>query len=435
MFRLNIGRTARNASWIIGCKVAQSFVNLVITMISARYLGPSNYGLLSYASSIVAFVIPIMQLGFSKTLVQELIEEPEQEGRILGTALILNLVSAVACIVGVFTFLLFVNAGETDTIIVGLLLAISLLFQATEISQYWFQAKLLSKYYAIASLIAYCIVAVYKVYLLVTGKSVVWFAISNSLDYLLISVILVAVYFKLGRQKLEFSFDLGRRMFQRSKYYILSGMMVTIFSQTDRIMLKIMVDETETGYYSAAFTCVSTTAFVFVAIVDSMRASILTEKKKQSLRYEERLVQLYSVITYLALAQSLAMSVFAEQIVKILYGKQYLDCVVALRIVVWYVAFSYYGSVRNIWMLAEGKQKYLWIINLSGAVMNIAINLLLIPKYGAAGAAIATLVTQVFANIVIGFVLKPIKYNNLLLWKGLSPKPFYACLKQTIRKI
>ena len=89
-------------------------------------------------------------------------------------------------------------------------------------------------------------------------------------------------------------------------------------------------------------------------------------------------------------------------------------------IIVWYTTFSYLGSARNIWVMAEGKQKYLWIMNLSGAILNIVLNLLLIPVYNIMGAAIASLITQIFTNVIIGFIIKPIRENNNLMIKALD---------------
>ena len=434
MARLNVGRIGQNAAWIIGCKIVQSIINLIITMVSARYLGPSNYGLISYAASIVAFFIPIMQLGFSRTLVQELINKPKREGKILGTAIILNFISAVACMITIFLFFEFAHAEEKVTIIVGGLYSISLLFQATEIIQYWFQAKLLSKYYSIISLIAYCLVSVYKIYLLIAGKDVTWFALSNSFDFLLISIALICVYYKLGNQKLSFSFSLGKEMLQRSKYYIVSSMMVTVFSQTDRIMLKLLVNESENGYYSAAFVCVGMTSFVFLAIIDSMRPVILAEKKRESNEYGTKLSQLYSIVTYIGLAQSIGMTLLARPIILILFGKEYVASITTLRIAVWFVTVSYYGNIRNVWILAEQKQRYLWIINMSGAIMNIVLNAIFIPFCGAAGAAIASVITQIFTNIILTLIITPIKDVNKYLIRGLNPKQFIFLLENLVRK-
>lgn len=428
-------RVIINAGWIIGCKIVQSLLNLIIGMISARYLGPSNYGLITYAASIVAFVVPIMQLGLSKTLVLDLIERPDKEGAVLGTAFFMSAVSAVACIALVSSYLFIVDSDEPATILVGVLYSFSLLFQVAELFQYWFQAKLLSKYTSIASLLAYIVVAIYKVILLISGKSVFWFAISNSIDYALISVILLVIYLKIGKQRLSVSLSLGKEMLKRSRHYIISAMMVAIFQQTDRIMLKVILNEAETGYYSAAITCVGVTGFVFLAIIDSFRPTILEAKKHDLEHYEEKICTLYSIITYLALAQCIVMTVLAKQIVFVLYGSAYSASVAPLRIAVWYSTFSYYGPVRNIWILAEGKQKYLWVINLSGVVMNVTLNAILIPVSGATGAAIATVITQLFTNVIIGFILTPIKYNNKLMLLGLNPKPFAMLCKRIILEI
>lgn len=412
----------KNAGWIIGCKIVQSLINFVIGILSARYLGPSNYGVITFVASVVAFTIPIMQLGFRHTLVKEIVKTPEQEGKILGTALILNVLSSFACVVGSVSFVALVDAGHRETLLVCVLYSLSIIFQATDMIQYWFQAKLLSKFPSLVSLGSYVIVALYKVYLLATQKSIVWFAFSNTLDFLLISAALMVIYRKIGTQKLSFDWSLCRQLLSRSKYYIIPSLMVMVFQHTDRIMIKLMLGEAETGLYSAAITCIGITGFVFAAVIDSARPVILAEKGKNEELFEKRMVQLYSIITYMALAQSIAMTVLAKPIVLILYGKEFVGSVNILRVAVWFVTFAEFGSVRNVWILAEEKQKYLLGINVTGAVANILLNLCLIPIWGSVGAAVASVVTQFFTNVIIGFIFKPISNNNKLMLKGLNPK-------------
>ena len=415
-------RVFHNAAWIIGCKVMQSILNLLIGLLTARYLGPSNYGVISYAASVVAFAMPIMQLGLKHTLVKEFIQNPDREGRTLGTALFLNIVSSVLCVVGCVAFVAIVDAGERETILICALYSLTLIFQATELTQYWFQSKLLSKYPSIAMLCAYVVVALYKLYLLVTRKSVVWFAFSNVLDYSLVSVILMIFYRKVGGQKLCVDFRYGREMLSRSKYYIIPSLMVIIFQHTDRIMLKLMIGEAETGLYSAAIVCIGITGFVFSAVIDSARPVILEAKEKNQELYEKRMIQLYAIITGMSLGQCVGMTLLARPIVLLLYGKEYLGSARILAVAVWYITFGHYGSVRNIWILAEGKQKYLTGINVAGALANVVLNLCLIPIWGAIGAAVASLFTQFFTNVVIGFLFKPIQRNNYFMIKSWNPR-------------
>ena len=425
----------KNAGWIIGCKIIQSLINFVIGLLTVRYLGPSNYGSLTYVMSVAAFVVPVMQLGLRQTLVKEFVQRPDREGEILGTALVLNVISSLFCMVGCVAFVAIANAGEKETLLVCVLYSFTLLFQATEMTQYWFQSKLLSKYPSIAGLCAYIVVALYKTYLLVTHKGVVLFALSNVLEYFLISVILLVIYRSVGNQKLSLDRRLGREMLSRSKYYIIPSLMVMVFQHTDRIMIKLMIGETETGFYSAAITCIGMSAFVFAAVIDSARPVILEERERNQEQYERRMVQLYSIITWMSLAQSVVMSVLAKPIVHVLYGDAYARTAAILSVAVWFVTFSYYGSVRNIWILAEGKQKYLLGINIAGAMANVLFNLLLIPRFGAIGAAVASLITQFFTNVIIGFLFRPIRPNNDLMLKSLNPRVILEIISRTVHRI
>lgn len=429
--KLMKNKVVSNASWIICCRIVQSILTLVVGMMTARYLGPSNYGLINYAASIVSFMVPIMQLGLNNIMVQELINTPEKEGEILGTSLLLSVIMSGVCMVGVFAFTAVVNAGETETIIVCVLYSINLFFQGLEMIQYWFQSKYKAKYTMSVSLIAYVVVSAYKIYLLATQKSIYWFALSNAIDYMMISVTLIFIYKKLGGQRFSFSRSTAKTMVKKSSSYILSSLMVTIFAQTDRIMLKLMLSDAATGYYTAATACVGITTFIYTAIVDSARPSIFSSLKSSKEKFEINVARLYSAITYISLFVCVAMVIFAPWIISILYGSEYSPSISALRIVVWYSTFSYYGVVRNIWILAEGKQKLLIVINLLGALANVILNAILIPIMGVNGAALASLVTQFFTNVIVGWILKPIRRNNYLIIKGLNPK----LLVEMIRKI
>lgn len=409
-----------NASWIIVCKLFQAGLSFIIGILAARYLGPSNYGLINYASSIVSFFIPIMNLGFSSILVYELINEPDKEGEILGTAIGTSFISAVFCIIGVNAFVAIVNASEYDTRAVCFLYSFILLFQAIEMIVYWFQAKLLSKYTSVVSLAAYTLVSFYKIICLIKQKSVYWFALTNSIEAFLIALALFALFKIKSKTKFSYSFSRAQSMVKRSRYFILSNMMINIFAHTDRIMLKLMLDENATGYYSAAISLCSASSFVFLAIIDSARPVILESKLRKN-ECDENLLYTYSIVFFISLLQSVIFTLFAKPIVGITFGRQYKNSIQALRIAVWYTTFSYIGGVRSIWVLANNYQRYLWKINLSGAFVNVMLNAVFIPVWGVSGAALASVITQFFINVVMGFIIPALRENNRILVKSMNP--------------
>ena len=427
-------KVANNAAWIIGVKVVQSIITLIIGMLSARYLGPSNYGLIHYASSLAAFVSPIMTLGINNILVNELVHNRDREGEILGTTLTLELLSSLVCIIGINTFCQIANRGDHETIVVCALYSIVLLFQSIEIVSHWFQAHLLSKYSSSVALVAYVVTAAYRLYLLFTGKSVRWFALTNSVEACFIAIALMVIYKKKKGQPLRFSGNTAKHLVQSGRYFIVSNMMVTLFAQTDKIMLNQMLSSSAVGFYSAAVTCSTLTNFVFSAIIDSFRPVIFEAYAHDDEKFKTDLRMLYSLIIYISLAQCLFLTILAPFVITLLYGEAYEASIPALRIVVWYTTFAYVGSVRSIWIISEKKQKYLWMINLSGAIANIVLNYLLIPICGILGAALASLLTQMFANVIIGWIIPALRDNNRIMISGLNPKNLVLVAKTIIKK-
>ena len=420
---MKLNRIVKNASWMIVCKVIQSVLAFVIGTLSARYLGPSDYGVVNYAASVVSFVAPIMYLGFNSTLVRELVKDPEHQGEIMGSAIGMSIISAVLCIVGVNAFVLVANRGNTETIIVCALYSTLLLFQAIDLIKYWFQSKLLSKYTSVAALVAYVIVAAYKALLLITHKSVYWFAVANSIEFLVIAIALIVIYFIIGRSRLSFSFRRAGSMMKRSGFFIISNMMITIFAHTDRIMLKHMIGDAATGCYSAAASLAVITSFVFTATIDSASPVIL-ESTEDNERFERNMKRTYGIVIAISLLQSIAMTLLAKPMVLLTYGRDYYDSIKVLRLVVWYTTFSYCGGVRSVWILAKNYQKYIWGINLAGALMNVVLNFALIPFMGIMGAALASILSQFFTNVVMGYILRPFRPNNALMVKSLAPGNF-----------
>ncbi len=429
-----MNKIAKNASWIIISKVLKSCFSLVIGVISARYLGPSNYGILTYATSLVSFVAPIMYLGINNVIVREIIDNPDAEGEVIGTSFVLNLISAFVCMAGVLCFVSVANKNERETIIVCLLYSLILLFWVFDQITYWFQAKYLSKYSSVINISVYLVVALYKIFLLVAGKSIYWFSLISVFEVSLISVLSILFYFKLGGQKLSFSRERGKIILNASKYYIVSSMMVTIFAEIDKIMIKNMLGDVSTGCYGIAVKLATYSSFIYLAIIDSFRPSILECSNRDKTLFEKRLTVLYSIIIYFSLFQSLIMSLFSKQIITFMYGADYYQAIDALKIIVWFTTFSYLGEVRNIWILSHNLQKYLLVINFCGAISNVILNSLLIPVFGINGAAVASLTTQVFINVIIGFIIRPIRANNALMINGCNPKHFFSAIKVLINR-
>lgn len=415
-------RTAQNASWLIFGRIAQMIISFFVGILTARFLGPSNYGLIGYAGAYTAFFMAFCTLGINSILVKEFVLKPDNEGEIIGTTLILRVISSFLSSILIIIIVSIVDVGEKTTLYVVALCSIGTVFHVFEVFNYWFQAKLQSKVTAAASLLAYTVTAIYKVILIVTGKSVYWFAFATSIDYICIAIVLLIAYFKFGGKKLRFSFLCAKDLLKQSYHFILSSLMVSIYGQTDKLMLKQMISETEVGYYSTATAICSMWCFVLTAIIDSFYPSIIEASEKDEALFKKRNKQLYAMIFYISVFVSVIFFIFSPLIIKILYGNEFLPAVNPLRIVTWYTAFSYLGVARNAWIVCEKRQKYLKYLYALAAVANIILNLIFIPLFGASGAAIASLISEALVSVILPFSIKDLRENSSLMIQAIFLK-------------
>lgn len=415
-------KTVRNAGWIIGGRLMNKTLSFLVGILTAQYLGPENYGLINYATAYTTFFASVCNLGISSVIIKNFTDHPNEEGQAIGTALILRAISSLLSAVMIVGIVSIVDRNEPVTILVAALSSIGLIFQVFDTLKQWFQSRLQSKFAAIATVISYIAVSVYRLVLLATEKNVLWFAVATSVDYIVVAVFLLVAYKKNAGPKFSFSLKKARQLLSASSSYLISGLMVSVYASTDKLMLKQMLDETAVGYYATAVSVSSVWTFVLQAIIDSVYPSIIQAYGKQREIFEKRNRQLYALVIYSALFASAAICVLSEPIILVLYGEAYQPAVAPLRIVVWYTTFSYLGVARNAWIVSENKQKYLKYLYIGAAAINVVLNVVLIPVLGASGAAMASLITQVATVIVLPPMFRPLRPNVKLMLEALLLK-------------
>lgn len=414
-------KVTKNAIWLISGRVYNMVLNFVIGLMSARYLGPQNYGLINYATTYTTFFASFCTLGINSIIVKNFIDHPDEEGETIGSAIVLRLISSIFSVLMMLGITLIVDQGETTTHLVVLLCGIGVIFQVMDTLNYWFQSRLQSKYAAYATMIAYSVVAIYKICLLVLGKSVIWFAVSTSVDYFVVALVLLVAYRKQKGARFTVSLNKMQQLLGSSYHFILAGLMVSIYGSTDKFMLKQMLSEAEVGYYSTAVSICNTWVFVLAAIIDSLYPTILQaydDKKK----FEQKNKQLYAIVFYVSFGVSIVFSLLAKIIVYILYGTAYMPAVMPLRIITWYTAFSYLGVARNAWIVSYGYQKYLKYLYIGAAITNVVLNGCMIPRWGTSGAALASLLTQISTIVVFPAMIKELRPNVKLMLEAVCLK-------------
>ena len=409
-----------NSAWIVGGKVSQMLLTLVVGALSARYLGPSNYGLINIGASYTALFTPIISLGLYGIIVNEIVNAPQTDGEILGSAIGMRLISSFLSSICIVAIVIFVNPTHKVLWGVTLLQCTAVIFQWADVFNYWCQARYDSKAAVIIQLTAYVFTAAFKIFLLATQKNVYWFAVSMGLDYFIQAIIFMIYYRKNCFSPLRFNRKKARRLLSQSHHYIYASLAGVIYGQIDRLMLGYQIGDATVGLYTAAATISGMWTFVLSAIIDSVRPMIIETRKTDVQKYKNRIIQLYAIVIYLSLLVSTGMCLISNVAIHILYGDAYMMAQSALCILTWSTCFSFLGVARSIWCVCEQKQKYEKYLSLSGAIINVIFNAVFIPFWGLNGAAIATLITQCMTSIVVPFCIRALRENSILIIKALD---------------
>lgn len=388
-----------NTIWNIGGKVFQMGLSLIVGMLTARYLGPSNYGVIGYTASYVSFFSVFCQLGFTSIAVKELLENKETEGEVLGTSIFLRVCTSIISTIAITCLVYIMDKGDKVIVWVAFLQSLSLMFQSFDMLHYWYQSRMETQVSVKIQTLAYLIMSAYKITILALGKNVEWFAFSTAFEAAVVAAFLYMAYRKSGTQKLSFSLEYGKKMFKQSYHFILSGLMVTIYSEMDKIMLEQMLSSEAVGFYIAANKISSLWSFVLLALINSAEPLIIATRAKNKDQYIKKNKQLYAAVIWIGIAAGLAITLLGKWIILFMYGETYLPSTSSLRISAWYTMFAMLGTARGVWVVCENKSKYVKYYLGAGAVVNLILNYLLIPPYGPAGAAAATLITQIFTAV------------------------------------
>ena len=395
-----------NTIWNIGGKVFQMALTLVVGMLTARYLGPSNYGIVGYTASYVSFFSVICELGFTSVAVKELLDNSEKQGEILGTTIFFRVCTSLISSIAITILIFILDGGDKTIAIVAFLQSLSLIFKSFEMLHYWYQSRMETQVSVKIQTVAYVIMAAYKVAILAMGMSVEWFGFSTALESAVVAAFLFGSYRKNSSQRLSISIEAGKKILAGSYHFILSGLMVCIYSEMDKIMLGRMLDTEAVGFYTAGAKVASLWSFVLMALINSAEPLIIASKSKSEEQYIKQNKRLYAAVIWIGLAAGSAITVLGKWIILILYGETYLAATSSLRISAWYTMFAMLGTARGVWIVCEDKGKYVKYYLGAGAVLNVILNYVLIPPYGPAGAAAATLLTQLFTAVFAPLLFK-----------------------------
>lgn len=395
-------------------------VSLFVGVWVARYLGPEQFGLLSYVQAYVGLFIVFSTLGLDGIVVRELVKNENDRDELLGSAFVLKLCGSLILIF--LTLLIsYLNNETSFNILLILIFSLTSIFQSLNVIDFYFQSKVISKFTVYANFIVLISSSVIKVFLILNKFSLIYFVLVFLIDAGILAFSLLFFYNKQNLKLINWKFNkrIAINLLKDSWPAILGGLMITIYMKIDQVMIKEMLNETQVGLYSAAVRISEAWYFIPMAISSSIAPYITESKLQNEEMYNKRIRQLYQIMVFISLLISILIFFTSDYVIVFLYGISYYESSNVLLIHIWASIFVFIGVVNGLWFLNENLLVYASFNTFIGALSNIIFNYIFIPIWGIKGAAIATIVSYSISAYFCLFIFKSTRISFFNITKSI----------------
>ena len=386
----------------------------------ARYLGPEQFGVFSYAVAFVSIFSTVAKLGLDSIVVRHLVNTPESRDGYLGTVFWLKLVGAVIALT-LITLATEITNNEHKTNLYIFIIASGFIFQPFEVVDFYFQSKVLSKFVSICKITQLLFSSLLKVYFVFTGADLICFVVVSLIDQVTLAISLYLAYRhqKVGGFYRNFDLDIAKLLLKDSWPLIVSGIVLMIQARADQLMIKETIGNTELGYYSSAMRLVEVFGFVPMIITMSLFPAIVNAKKISHTLYENRIFNLYRLMTLLFLIIAIPISVFGNQIIIFLYKDAFAPAGSLLSLMVLRLLFTNFGVVRGAYLMTENLMTYSLITITIGTLANVLLNYYWIPSFHSVGAIWASLLSFLITTFLIDSCYSRTRRNFFVMIRSL----------------
>lgn len=414
-----------NVFWMFSGKTYFILASGLMSILVARYLKPENFGVINYSLSLIAIFSPLVTLGIEQILIKDLIDEKDIENKLMGSSFLLKLFGSFLAII-LLNVLSFVTNQDEITKIIIFILSFTLLFKSLDIINFYLQAFVKIKYFVIIESIVFTISLILKIVFIFYEKNIYYFAFTYLIEAVLIAIGLIFVYKSILKKKFSnwhFDYKKAKDILNKSYPLIISSLMITIYMKIDQIIINNLIGSRETGLYAVAVKLSEMWYFIPVSLVTATFPSLIGTFRTNKDKFNKRFKQLTSSLIIISVAIAILTTIFGEKIIYLLYGGEYLDSVSVFKIYIWAAIPVSLGLTSSKWLVINNLQKYNIHSTVIGSITNIALNFLLIPRFGIVGSAWATLISYSLSGFIIYLFMKETRELFKLLLTSIFKLP------------
>ncbi len=413
--KLNLSPTkkkvAKNVYWAFLGKIVNMAAALFVGIIVARYLGPSQYGLMNYVISYVAIFEVISEFGLSNIEIRELSHHPDKKERILGSAFAIRLVFTISAYI-LLALSLLAFTQEPFTVKMILVYGLYMFTKCFTIIRNYFTSIILNEYVVKAEITRTLLGAAIKIVLLLLHAPLSAFIIATAFDGVIVASGYVYCYNKkVGLlRNWTYNKDEAKYLGKEGFPLLLSSAAIIVYNKIDQVMIGNMLNHAEVGYYATAEKFLSLILFLPTVLVQTVAPLLVKKYNEDPEGYLKMRQQFVNVVTWSAALIALVICLSSYVLIRFTYGVDYLAAVPVLAIMSWKTVGNALSSSGGQIIILEKKQKWAVIRNIVGCAVNVGLNLWLIPLWGILGSAWTSIITIFVSGWLCNLLIPPYRH-------------------------
>lgn len=396
-------------------RVCQSSVGLVIYAVSMRAYGPDLLGKYAFAVTASQMLAPLLIGGLDPILVRELVRRPADKLDLMGSSFVLVLVATVAAVGLPLLYVVLTSPGDRDLILMVIGQSLSLLPLCLFILLSFFRAQSRILLATTCGFAGVAVSAIARVGLVWWHQPLYWVSVANVLDPMVCGLMSLAVYQHYFGSALgwKISWTSIRQLFELTWPAVLSAFMGMLFFRISHFMLKSMSTFDQLGYYAVAFQMFTLLNFVPSSALAVFYPRLVRLHQEDPRRYLEWLRKIYVAVTLGGMAIFALVWLWVNPIIAVVFGERSLPAGPVAVMMALANVFTFSGAVRYQVIYIEHKPVYHVYNTLLGFIVLVPLNLILIPKCGAVGAATAVACACFAANVVSSWVYPALRSTGI----------------------
>jgi len=425
-----VHRLVKNTSVIFISQILSYVLGFFITMYTARYLGAEGYGILSLALSITGIFGILADLGLNTLMVREVARNKELADTYISNTFLMKMVLSILTFGLMFSVVNIIGYSSTVSTVIYLITFSVILNAFTGVLNAVFQANEKMEYVSVSTILSSAAMLVGTAVGIYYHYDVIYFAMLYIISYGLVFIYISIMYlWKFSLPKIHIDMSFWKPTIKEAWPFGITSLSGTLYTYIDSIMLSIIQGNTVVGWYSAAYRLMLITLFipntVNTAIFPVMSRFYTSSRDSLNLMYE----RYFKYMLIIGIPMGFGTTILADKIIMLIFGSGYSQSVLALQILIWTMVFTFAGASFVQLLQSVNRQIVITKISIICVLINILLNLVLIPRYSYIGASFATLLTEV---VLVAYIISTSYKLGYGIPKKTVLKDFFKVLGATL---